>query len=81
MQPSDLAIGLTLMESDKFKQIYPSDYLAYLGGRSTSNAVEAANEVNLKIVKWAQKTMLHYDVVHERADVMTFFLNTARVST
>lgn len=78
LHPNDLAIGLTLMESDKFKQIYPSDYLMYLRGHPGTNAVEVAKKVNLKIVKWAQKFMLHFDDVLKRADVMTFFLNTAK---
>ncbi|KAJ3565272.1 hypothetical protein NP233_g7743 [Leucocoprinus birnbaumii] len=80
MHPRDLAIGLTLMESDKFKQIYPSDYLMFLNGHLGSDVLAAAKEVHLKIVKFALKSILHFNDVLHRADVMKFFLNTAKAS-
>ncbi|KXN87744.1 hypothetical protein AN958_08220 [Leucoagaricus sp. SymC.cos] len=78
VRPVDLAIGLTLLESDKYKQIYPSDYLLHLGGRQTSVAIEAVGGISLKLMRWAQKIMLYYDKVLERTKMMTFFLNTAK---
>lgn len=77
--PNDLAIGLTILEADKLKQISASDYLLYLGGHPEPNAVETANRVNDKIVRWAQKFMLYHDNVLQRVEVMTFFLFTAAV--
>lgn len=79
VSPYGLAVGLTILEADKIRQISASDYLLYLGGHPGPNAVEAANRVNDKIVRWAQKFMLYHDDVLQRVDVMTFFLFTAAV--
>lgn len=76
--PSDLAIGLTLPEGDELQQVSPSDYV---GGHPVPNAAEAAKQVNDQIVKWVQKSVLHSDDVLQRTEVMTFFLNAAKVRT
>lgn len=78
MAPRDLAIGLTLMEGDLYNAISPTDYLLHLRRRPVLN-VDTASVVNNKIILWVKKSILHYDKLENRADVMRFFVNTAQV--
>ncbi|KAJ2924054.1 hypothetical protein H1R20_g13048, partial [Candolleomyces eurysporus] len=76
--PQSLALALTLLEGDKFRQISPSDYLAHLCGRPEYTNVEAASSVNEKIVLWVKQSLLHYEALNPRVALMKFFINTAK---
>ncbi|EFI28427.1 TKL/TKL-ccin protein kinase [Coprinopsis cinerea okayama7 len=79
--PRDLAIALTLLEGDKFRKIQPCDYLAHQRRQPISgylNHVKAAAIVNTRIVQWVKQSILHFDEVRHRADVIKFYINTAR---
>lgn len=78
--PEDLGIGLTLLEGDRYRYIVPSDYIAHLKRHLGPNNVEAAYLTNNKIVLWVKQSLLHYDQVEFRGDVLKFFINTAQVS-
>ncbi|RDB23999.1 Serine/threonine-protein kinase STY17 [Hypsizygus marmoreus] len=77
MLPHDLAIALTLLEGDKYKAILPTDYIAHLRKQVRPNNVEAAYLANNKIVLWVKQSVLHYDAIDSRAQVLKFFVNTA----
>lgn len=77
--PRDLAIALTLLEGDKYKCILPTDYIAHLRRQRRSNHVEAAYLTNNKIVLWVKQSVLHYDAIESRVQVLKFFINTAQV--
>ncbi|KAJ3507608.1 hypothetical protein NLJ89_g6206 [Agrocybe chaxingu] len=77
IKPQDLAIALTLLEGDKYKALLPSDYIAHLGQHQGYNNVKAAYTTNNKIITWVKDSVLHYDSVEKRADVLKFFINTA----
>ncbi|KAG5645835.1 hypothetical protein DXG03_005176 [Asterophora parasitica] len=77
MMPHDLAIALTLLEGDKYKAILPTDYIAHLRKQNRPNNVEAAYQINNKIVLWVKQSVLHYDSIASRAQVLKFFVNTA----
>lgn len=79
MLPRDLAIAMTLLEGDKYKNILPTDYIAHLNKQARPNNVEAAYLVNNKIVLWVKQSVLHYDTIDSRAQVLKFFVNTALV--
>ncbi|KAG5652947.1 hypothetical protein H0H81_002955 [Sphagnurus paluster] len=74
--PQDLAIALTLLEGDKYRAILPTDYIAHLRNHRPNN-VEAAYMTNNKIVLWVKQSILHYDGIESRAQVLKFFVNTA----
>lgn len=80
IKPQDLAIALTLLEGDKYKVLVPSDYIAHLRRHPGYNNVQGAYTVNNKIVFWVKDSILHYDRVDQRADVLKFFIHTAQVS-
>ena len=79
MTPQGLALALTLLEGDKFKQITPTDCLAHLCDRREYTNVEAADAVNKKIVIWVQQSLVHYETLNRRVSVMKFFIQTAEV--
>ena len=79
ISPEGLAIALTLLEGDRYRQIMPCDYLANQCGHSGYNNVDAACSVNHKIILWIKQSLLHYDALQSRAAVLKFFINTANV--
>lgn len=81
--PKDLAVALTILEGEKYESIMPCDYLAYLRGENINgyhNPVEIACIVNNHIIQWVKQSILHYDEVLPRADVIKFYIHTAMVS-
>ncbi|KAF8168726.1 kinase-like domain-containing protein [Pholiota molesta] len=78
IKPRDLAIALTLLEGDKYKVLVPSDYIAHLRRHPGYNNVQGAYTINNKIVFWVKDSILHYDRVDQRADVLKFFIHTAQ---
>ncbi|KAF8964650.1 ras guanine nucleotide exchange factor domain-containing protein [Flammula alnicola] len=78
IKPNDLAIALTLHEGDKYKVLVPSDYIAHLRRHPGYNAVEGAYTTNNKIVFWVKDSILHYDGVEQRTEVLKFFIHTAQ---
>jgi son of sevenless-like protein len=77
--PRDLAIALGLLEGDNYKALQPSDYLQHLS-KGQSDRVRIYIETNEKIKLWVIKSILHYDTVSGRSQVVKFFTNTAFVS-
>lgn len=75
-----MAIALTLLEGDKYKVLVPSDYIAHLRKHPGYNRVEGAYTANNKIGFWVKESILHYDAVDKRAEVLKFFIHTALVS-
>ncbi|KAG6909463.1 hypothetical protein DXG01_000448 [Tephrocybe rancida] len=75
--PNDLAVALTLLEGDRYRAILPTDYIAHLSKQPRSNNVQAAYLTNNKIVLWVKQSLLHYDTIDARAQVLKFFVNTA----
>jgi len=80
IKPNELAIALALLEGDKYKALVPSDYIAHLRRHAGYNNVEGAYTANNKIIFWVKDSVLHYDSVEKRADVLKFFIHTAQVS-
>lgn len=79
--PKDLAVALTILEGEKYKAIMPCDYLAYLRPEQIHgyhNPVEIARVVNNHIIQWVKQSILHYDEVLPRADVIKFYVHTAQ---
>ena len=77
--PRDLAIALTLLEGDKYKVILPTDYIGHLEKQDRPNNVAAACQTNNRIVLWVKQSVLHYDAIDSRAQVLKFFVNTGLV--
>jgi len=81
IKPYDLAIALTLLEGDTYKSLTPSDYIAHIGRHPGYNNIESVYTINNKIIHWVKESILHYDSVEHRADVLKFFIHTAIVSS
>jgi len=79
VKPNELAIALALLEGDKYKVLVPSDYIAHLRRHGGHNNVEGAYTANNNIIFWVKDSVLHYDDVQKRADVLKFFIHTAVV--
>lgn len=77
--PRDLAIAFTLLEGDKYKVILPTDYIAHLETQDRPNNVAGACLTNNRIVLWVKQSVLHYDAIDSRVQVLKFFVNTALV--
>jgi son of sevenless-like protein len=78
IKPNELAIALALLEGDKYKVLVPSDYIAHLRRHAGHNNVEGAYTTHNKIIFWVKDSVLHYDTVEKRADVLKFFIHTAQ---
>ncbi|KAF8964088.1 ras guanine nucleotide exchange factor domain-containing protein [Flammula alnicola] len=78
IKPNDLAIALTLYEGDIYKDLVPSDYIAHLRRYPGYNAVEGTYTTNNKIVFWVKDSILHYDGVEQRTEILKFFIHTAQ---
>jgi len=78
--PHDLAIALTLLEGDRYECILPTDYIAHLRHHQGPNNVDCARVVNNKIDFWVKKSILHYNNIESRGNVLKFFVNTAQVT-
>ncbi|KAF8892698.1 ras guanine nucleotide exchange factor domain-containing protein [Infundibulicybe gibba] len=75
--PRDLAIALALLEGDKYRAILPTDYIAHLKRYPGINGVEVACQTNNKIILWVKQSVLHYDEIDSRVQVLKFFINAA----
>jgi len=78
--PHHLAITLTLLNGDKYKAIFPSDYIVHFGKYPGSNSVKVTCTVNNQIILWVKQSVLHYDKAKLWAQHIEFFLKTAQVS-
>ena len=79
LEPHSLAIVLSLLEGENYQALRPSDYVLHLT-KSRSENVNKFYEMNDKIKLWVIESILQYDDVHRRAEVMTYFIKTALVS-
>ncbi|KAH6918894.1 hypothetical protein BKA70DRAFT_1089732 [Coprinopsis sp. MPI-PUGE-AT-0042] len=78
--PKDLAVALTILEGEKYAAVMPCDYLAYLRAENVNgyhNPVEIARIINNHVIQWVKQSILHYDDVLSRADVIKFYIHTA----
>lgn len=79
IKPYDLAIALTLMEGDKYRVLRPPDYLAFLRKHPGQNPIEDVCNTHNKIILWVKCSILHYEKIEKRSDVLRFFINAALV--
>jgi len=79
LEPHSLAIVLSLLEGENYQALRPSDYVLHLTKNMSEN-VNKFYETNEKIKLWVIESILQYDDVHRRAEVMTYFIKTALVS-
>jgi hypothetical protein len=75
----DLAIALGLLEGDHYKALKPSDYLQHLS-KGQSDRVRIYYETNERIRLWVIKSILHFDTVSDRSQLVKLYINTAFVS-
>ena len=80
IKPYDLALALTLMEGDRYRVLGPPDYLAFLMKHPGHNLIEDVYSTNDKIIVWVKCSILHYEKVEKRVEVLKFFINAAEVS-
>ena len=78
--PHHLAIALTLLEGDKYKAIFPSNYIAHFRKHPGSNGVKVTCTVNNQIILWVKQSVLHYDKAKLWVQHIEFFLKTEQVS-
>jgi len=78
IKPHELAIALALLEGDKYKVLTPFDYTAHLGSHPGYNNIDGAYKTNNEITFWVKDSLLRYDAVEKRANVLNFFINTAQ---
>jgi len=79
LEPRGLAIALTLLEGDNYKALRPSDYIMHFAYDGSDN-ISKFCETNNKIVAWVIDSVLHYNEVQNRVQVLMFFIHTALVS-
>lgn len=74
----ELAIALSKLEGDKYARILPTDYISYFQ-HGSGNAVKAAFEMNNKVASWVKQSILRYDDLGKRSEILKFFIYTAEV--
>jgi son of sevenless-like protein len=79
ISPRDLAIALSLLEGDHYKALQPSDYLQRLS-KGQSDRVKIYGDTNEQIKLWIIKSILYYDTVSNRSQLVKFYIKTALVS-
>ncbi len=79
LEPRNLAIVLSLLEGENYQALRPSDYVLHLTKKGSKN-VDKFYETNDKIRLWVIESILQYDEVLRRAEVMTYFIKAALVS-
>jgi len=75
MTPTDLAIGFTILEGDRFRDILPIDYALHLNKRSSN--ITGLCEVNNKIIAWIQGRILFAQNIKARVAFTEFFIKVA----
>jgi len=73
----DLAIGLLILEGDKYTRILPADYISYFTQQSGTNHVGDAFDTNHMITHWVKYTILNCHDLEERSRLLSFFVDTA----
>ena len=79
LEPHSLAVVLSLLEGENYQALRPSDYVLHLTKNMSEN-VNKFYETNEKIKLWVIESILQYDDVLRRAEVMAYFIKTALVS-
>jgi len=79
LEPRGLAIALTLLEGDNYKALQPSDYIIHFAHDRSDN-ISKVYETNNRIIAWVTESILHYDDLQNRVQVLRFFIHTALVS-
>ncbi|TDL18562.1 ras GEF, partial [Rickenella mellea] len=75
--PAGLAVGLTLLENDKYQAITTVDCISHLLRTQSPNKVTAVQIANKQIMNWVKKSILRTNRLDGRRDVFKFFVNTA----
>lgn len=78
-KPQDLATALLILEGDKYTRILPADYISYLQHQPPKGNVEAAFQMNHRIINWVKYGVLNYDKLEDRIEVLKFLVFTAEV--
>ncbi|KAF9002032.1 ras guanine nucleotide exchange factor domain-containing protein [Cyathus striatus] len=78
-RPIDRVLSPT---NHKFSEMFPLPYdlplpSPYLRRIGVSNPIEQAYSTNNKIILWVKQLIMRYDGANERAQALTFFINTA----
>jgi hypothetical protein len=67
------------MEGDKYCVLRPPDYLEFLRKYPGHNPIEDVYRTHNKIILWVKCSILHYEQIEKRAEVLKFFINAALV--
>jgi len=78
--PRQLAMALTVLEGERYRTLFPADYIRHLVQSSSLNNVTAAANTHNQILLWVKMSVLMPTQYKVRAEVFKFFINTALVS-
>jgi len=78
-KPRDLAIGLLILQGDKYTRLLPADYIAYFQRPSGENNVRDVFETDRSITYWVMHTILQCEDLEARSGLFNFFLLAAEV--
>ena len=68
-----------MLEGDKYARILPGDYISHLRGPRENGNIQAAYYTNNQITDWVVYSILRYDELEMRTNVLIFFVRTAEV--
>ena len=84
--PKELAFALAALEADRYRNILPSEYIAFASKRLDSSPnLSVAIDLNKRINYWVQSSILDLDFggdlrgLEKRSEVKQFFVRTANV--
>ena len=78
-KPRDLAIGLLILEGDKYAHLLPDDYITFFKQQSGGKSVKEVFEINRNVAHWVKQAVLRCEDLEARSGVLNFFLHTAKV--
>jgi hypothetical protein len=79
-KPEEVALALAVLEGKIFKELLPSECIAYVRGHAIgSHSVQRAFDFNKQISSWVKQSILLFDSYEERATMKTFFVKAAEV--
>jgi hypothetical protein len=84
--PKELAFALTALEAERYRNILPSEYIAFASKQLDSSPnLSVAIDLNKRINYWVQSSILDLDFggdlsgLEKRSEVKQFFVRTANV--
>ncbi|KAJ6580552.1 ras guanine nucleotide exchange factor domain-containing protein [Mycena vulgaris] len=75
LDPDELTIALTHIESDLYKAVSWIDYLSY--ARGLSSRLDVLLSTHAKMTRWVKYSVLKHDDIQDRADAMKRFAGAA----